>query len=183
MKLLERLEGYARALDPRVAQVMAHIAGEYEVVLVAGSDGRLAADAAAGAVSITVFVDDKGAARAGLGGWRRSFRLRVFQRRGVAALCEGSRASGGDQPRRTAGTGRHHDGGARFRAGPASLLHEAVGHGLEGDFNRKGSSAFSGRIGSRVAAKGVTVVDDGTMPTGAARSTSMTKATRRSARC
>jgi TldD protein len=64
---------------------------------------------------------------------------------------------------------------------PGILLHEAIGHGLEGDFNRKGSSAFSGRIGERVAAKGVTVVDDGTLPTAAVRSTSTTKATRPSA--
>ena len=67
---------------------------------------------------------------------------------------------------------------------PGVLLHEAIGHGLEGDFNRKGSSAFSGRIGQRVAAKGVTVVDDGThRRIAAARSTSTTKATRRSATC
>jgi TldD protein len=66
---------------------------------------------------------------------------------------------------------------------PGVLLHEAVGHGLEGDFNRKGSSGFSGRIGQRVAAKGVTVLDDGTCPTAAARSTSTTKATPRSATC
>ena len=59
---------------------------------------------------------------------------------------------------------------------PGILLHEAVGHGLEGDFNRKGSSAFSGRIGQRVAAKGVTVLDDGTWPTAAARSMWTTKA-------
>ena len=66
---------------------------------------------------------------------------------------------------------------------PGVLLHEAIGHGLEGDFNRKGTSAFSGRIGERVAAPGVTVVDDGTLRGGAARSTSTTKATRRSATC
>ena len=66
---------------------------------------------------------------------------------------------------------------------PGILLHEAIGHGLEGDFNRKGSSAFSGRIGERVGARGVTVVDDGTIPGGAARSTSTTRATRPRARC
>jgi TldD protein len=66
---------------------------------------------------------------------------------------------------------------------PGILLHEAIGHGLEGDFNRKGSSAFAGRIGQRVAAKGVTVVDDGTIPTAAARCPSTTRATRRSAPC
>jgi TldD protein len=59
---------------------------------------------------------------------------------------------------------------------PGILLHEAIGHGLEGDFNRKGTSAFSGRIGERVGAPGVTVVDDGTIPAAAARSTSTTRA-------
>jgi TldD protein len=68
------------------------------------------------------------------------------------------------------------------------LLHEAVGHGLEGDFNRKGTSAFSGRIGQRVAAPGVTVIDDGTLlgvggAGGAARSASMTKARPRRKTC
>jgi TldD protein len=65
---------------------------------------------------------------------------------------------------------------------PGVLLHEAVGHGLEGDFNRKGTSAFSGRIGERWA-PGVTVVDDGSMPAGAARCRSTTKARRRRKPC
>ena len=66
---------------------------------------------------------------------------------------------------------------------PGVLLHEAVGHGLEGDFNRKGSSTFSGRVGQRVATKGVTVLDDGTIPIVAARSTLTTKAPPASAMC
>jgi TldD protein len=87
-----------------------------------------------------------------------------------------------DQPRVPPGPGRRDDRGAG-PGWPGILLHEAIGHGLEGDFNRKGSSAFSGRIGQRVAAKGVTVLDDGTMPTAAARSTWTTKATPASATC
>ncbi len=66
---------------------------------------------------------------------------------------------------------------------PGILLHEAIGHGLEGDFNRKGSSAFSDRLGERVAAPGVTVVDDGTITDRVAHSISMTKAIQRSAPC
>ena len=64
---------------------------------------------------------------------------------------------------------------------PGILLHEAIGHGLEGDFNRKGTSAFSNRIGERVRQRAVTVVDDGTLPRAAARSTSTTRARPRSA--
>ena len=66
---------------------------------------------------------------------------------------------------------------------PGVMLHEAVGHGLEGDFNRKKTSAFAGLMGQQVAAKGVTVVDDGTIPRGAARSQSTTRARRPTAPC
>ncbi|MDQ5942408.1 MAG: TldD protein [Pseudomonadota bacterium] len=164
VKLLERLEGFARALDPRVQQVMAHVAGEYEVVLVAGSDGRLAADVRPLVrVSITVIVDDKGKREQGSAGGGGRFDYGYFsdeilQRYAKEAVHQA--VTNLDARPAPAGTMTVVLGSGW----PGILLHEAVGHGLEGDFNRKGSSAFSGRIGTRVAAKGVTVVDDGTIP-------------------
>ena len=165
VSLLERLESYARAEDPRVIQVMAHLAGEYDVMLVAGSDGRLVADIRPLArVSLTVIVEDETGRReqgsAG-GGGRADYAcftdaiLSEYARAAVhQALVnlDARPAPAGVMP-------------VVLGAGwPGILLHEAVGHGLEGDFNRKGSSTFSGRIGQRVAARGVTVVDDGTLP-------------------
>ena len=164
VKLLERLEGYARAEDPRVTQVMAHVAGEYEVVLIAGSDGRLAADVRPLVrVSITVIIEDGDKREQGSsgGGGRTDYSyftdevLRTYAREAVHQAVinlDAKPAPAGTMPV-VLGPGW-----------PGILLHEAVGHGLEGDFNRKGSSTFSGRVGQRVAAKGVTVIDDGTLP-------------------
>ena len=165
VKLLERLESYARAEDARVTQVMAHIAGEYEVVLVAGSDGRLAADIRPLVrVSITVIVEGQGGKReqgsAG-GGGRTDYScftdslLRDYAREAVHQAVTNLDARPAPAGTMTVVLGS---------GWPGILLHEAVGHGLEGDFNRKGSSTFAGRVGSRVASKGVTVVDDGTIP-------------------
>ena len=165
VKLLERLESYARAEDSRVSQVMAHIAGEYEVILVAGSDGRLAADIRPLVrVSITVIVEDaKGQREQGsAGGGGRTdysyFSDAVLREYAHAAVHQAITNLNADPA--PAGTMP-----VVLGAGwPGILLHEAVGHGLEGDFNRKGSSTFSGRVGTRVASKGVTVIDDGTLP-------------------
>ncbi|MDX9707749.1 MAG: metalloprotease TldD [Azospira sp.] len=164
VKLLERLESFARALDPRVQQVMAHLAGEYEVILVAGSDGRLAADSRPLVrVSITVIVEQDGRREQGSAGGGGRFDYgyfddEVLQRYAKEAVHQA--VTNLDARPAPAGTMTVVLGSGW----PGILLHEAVGHGLEGDFNRKGSSAFSGRIGTRVAAKGVTVVDDGTIP-------------------
>ncbi|MGE4449174.1 MAG: metalloprotease TldD [Azospira sp.] len=165
VKLLERLEGYARAIDSRVTQVMASLASEYDVVLVAGSDGRLAADVRPLVrVSVTVIVDGgKGKREQGSagGGGRYDygyFSEEVLKRYAAEAVHQA--VTNLDARPAPAGTMTVVLG----PGWPGILLHEAIGHGLEGDFNRKGSSAFSGRIGERVAAKGVTVVDDGTLP-------------------
>ena len=163
--LLERLESFARAEDSRVTQVMAHLAGEYEVILIAGSDGRLTADIRPLVrVSLTVIIEDKDGKReqgSSGGGGRSDYSyfsdemLREYARAAVHQATinlDAREAPAGQMPVVLA------------PGWPGILLHEAVGHGLEGDFNRKGSSTFSGQIGKRVASRGVTVVDDGTLP-------------------
>ncbi len=164
VKLLERLETFARAVDPRVVQVMASLAGEYDVVLVAGSDGRLAADVRPLVrCSISVIVESNGKREQGAsgGGGRFDFAyftdevLQRYAREAVHQAVTNLDAIPAPAGQMTVVLGS---------GWPGILLHEAVGHGLEGDFNRKGSSAFTGRIGQRVAAPGVTVIDDGTIP-------------------
>jgi TldD protein len=162
--LLERLEKFARELDPRVTEVMAHVAGTWEVVLVARSDGHLAADVRPLVrVSITVIMAEGGLREQGYsgGGGRYDYsyftdeRLREYARQAVHQASVNLAAKPAPAGTMTVVLGS---------GWPGILLHEAIGHGLEGDFNRKGSSAFAGRVGQRVAAKGVTVVDDGTIP-------------------
>jgi len=143
--------------------VMASLAGEYEVVLVARSDGVLAADVRPLVrLSLQVIAEEDGRREQGGAGGGGRFdyayftdeRLREYAEKAVDQALVNLRA----QPAPA--------GGMTVVLGPGwpgVLLHEAVGHGLEGDFNRKGTSAFSGRIGERVAAPGVTVVDDGTL--------------------
>jgi TldD protein len=163
VKLLERVERLARAKDPRVVQVMAGLAGEYDVVLVVRSDGVIAADIRPLVrVSITVIVEQNGRREMGNsgGGGRYSYAyfddelLDKYASEAVAAALVNLDARPAPAGPMTVVLGP---------GWPGILLHEAIGHGLEGDFNRKGSSTFSGRIGERVAAKGVTVVDDGTI--------------------
>jgi TldD protein len=162
--LLERAEKMARAKDPRVAQVMAGLAAEHDVVLIARADGTLAADVRPLVrMSITVIAESNGRREVGSGGGGGRFGLAYFTDEMIASYVDQavnaaltnleSRPAPAGEMTVVLGSGW-----------PGVLLHEAVGHGLEGDFNRKGSSAFSGRIGQRVAAKGVTVLDDGTLP-------------------
>ena len=164
VKLLERLEGLARAEDSRVTQVMASISGSWEVVMVMRSDGHMAADVRPLArVSITVIMEDKGHREQGSAGGGGRFDYAHFD---DDRLREYARAAV-HQARVNLDAGPAPAGTMSVVLGPGwpgILLHEAIGHGLEGDFNRKGSSAFSGRMGQQVAAKGVTVVDDGTLP-------------------
>ena len=161
--LLEKLEKLARAQDPRVSQVMANLSAEYDVVLIARADGTLAADVRPLVrINCAVIVEANGRREQGSmgGGARQDFSyftdeiLSQYAREAVRQALvnlEAKPAPAGVLP-------------VVLGAGwPGILLHEAIGHGLEGDFNRKGSSAFSGKIGQRVAAKGVTVVDDGTL--------------------
>src|SRR5574337_648142 len=165
--LLERVERLARAKDPRVVQVMAGLASEYDVVLIARADGTLAADVRPLVrLSLMVIAEQTvgGASRREMGnaGGGGRFGLAYFddgviakyvdEAVGAALTNLESRPAPAGEMTVVLGPGW-----------PGILLHEAIGHGLEGDFNRKGSSAFSGRIGQRVAAKGVTVLDDGTI--------------------
>ncbi len=166
--LLERVEKMARAKDPRIKQVMASISGEYDVVLVARADGTRAADVRPLVrLNVTVIAEQtvKGVVRRETGssggggrfgyGYFHDAMLESYVNDAVnAALTNlSSRPAKAGEMSVVLGAGW-----------PGVLLHEAIGHGLEGDFNRKGSSAFSGLIGQRVAAKGVTVLDDGTLP-------------------
>jgi TldD protein len=161
--LLHRVEQYARAMDPRIAQVMVSLAGEHETVLVARSDGLVAADVRPLVrVSITVIAEEQGRREQGHagGGGRFDYAyfaenvLRSYARMAVdqALLNLAARPAPAGTMTVVLGPGW-----------PGILLHEAIGHGLEGDFNRKGTSAFANRVGQRVAAPGVTVVDDGTI--------------------
>jgi TldD protein len=162
--LLESLEKMARQADPRVVQVMANVASEYDVVMVARSDGLLAADIRPLVrVSITVIAEQNGRREQGFSGgggrtdltWFTPDILNTYARQAVdmALVNLDARPAPAGVMSVVLGPGW-----------PGILLHEAIGHGLEGDFNRKGSSAFAGRIGERVAAPGVTVIDDGTLP-------------------
>ncbi|MBS0291850.1 MAG: metalloprotease TldD [Proteobacteria bacterium] len=163
VQLLERAERMARAKDPRVLQVMAGLASEYDVVLVARADGTLAADVRPLVrMSITVIAEQGGRREVGSAGGGGRFGLAYFSDEQVAQYVdEAVNAALVNLESRPAPAGEMTV--VLGPGWPGVLLHEAVGHGLEGDFNRKGSSAFSGRIGQRVAAKGVTVLDDGTI--------------------
>ncbi len=163
VRLLERLEAHARARDPRVVQVMAGLAGEYEVVLIARSDGLMAADVRPLVrLSLTVIAEENGRREQGSAGGGGRVEYAYFD---DARLAEYARLAV-DQALTNLQARPAPAGSMTVVLGPGwpgILLHEAIGHGLEGDFNRKGSSAFSGRIGERVASRGVTVVDDGTI--------------------
>ena len=163
VELLGRVERMARAKDPRVAQVMAGLAMEYDVVLVARADGTLAADVRPLVrLSLTVIAEQNGRREVGSSGGGGRFGLAYFSDEQISRYAdEAVHAALTNLDARPAPAGEMTV--VLGPGWPGVLLHEAIGHGLEGDFNRKGSSAFSGRIGQRVAAKGVTVLDDGTV--------------------
>ena len=161
--LLEKLEKKCRALDPRVTQVMASLGGEYEVVLIARADGMVAADVRPLVrLSVQVIAEHNGRRESGSGGGGGRTDYAHF----TDAVLDGYARQAVSQALVNLESRPAPAGTMTVVLGPGwpgVLLHEAVGHGLEGDFNRKGSSAFSGRLGERVASRGVTVVDDGTM--------------------
>ena len=164
VRMLEKLEKYARDLDPRVTQVMAGLAAEFDVILVARSDGLMAADVRPlTRVSVTVIAEEGDSREQGSAGGGGRFDygyftdavLQNYAKEAVHQAITNLKAKPAPAGTMTVVLGN---------GWPGILLHEAIGHGLEGDFNRKGSSAFSGRIGERVGAPGVTVLDDGTIP-------------------
>ncbi len=162
--LLQEIDAFARQRDPRVAQVMTSLAGERRVVEILRADGRLIRDVRPLArLNVQITVEKDGRRESGLSGagGRAGFEAWITPERWRDQVEEALRQAlvnlvAIDCPA----------GEMDVVLGPGwngILLHEAVGHGLEGDFNRKGTSAFSGRIGQRVAAPGVTVFDDGSV--------------------
>src|SRR5690242_13414762 len=164
VKLLGEMNEYARAKDPRVKQVSCSLAGEWQNVEIIRAGGEMYSDIRPLVrLNVSVVVEETGRQEAGSygGGGREGYETYLDPRYWRAAVDEALRqalvnltsvpAPAGEMPV-VLGPGW-----------PGILLHEAIGHGLEGDFNRKKTSAFAGLLGARVAAPGVTVVDDGTI--------------------
>ncbi|MBD3609058.1 MAG: metalloprotease TldD, partial [Gammaproteobacteria bacterium] len=162
--LLKEIDTLARAEDPRVSQVFVNLSAVHDIVLVAASDGTLSADVRPLVrLNVSVLVEQNGRRERGSAGGGGRFGYEYFTQGDHAAAYAREAVRQGlvnleavDAPA----------GNMQVVLGPGwpgVLLHEAVGHGLEGDFNRKGSSAFSGRVGEKVASELCTVVDDGTM--------------------
>jgi TldD protein len=163
--LLLRVDAYARQQDPRVIQVNVSLASEYENIMVMASDGHLAADVRPLVrMNVSVVVEQNGRREHGFAGGGGRFDYRYFFENDQALTyayeavrqalvnLDAIDAPAGTMP-------------VVLAAGwPGILLHEAIGHGLEGDFNHKGTSAFSGRLGDQVASSLCTIVDDGTLP-------------------
>ncbi len=164
VQLLERLDAEARRQDSRVTQVMVSLAAAQDIVLVAGSDGTLAGDVRPLVrLNVSVIVECHGRREQGSagGGGRVGYGWFLDEDRAVGYAREAVRLAlvNLDAAPAPAGTMTVVLG----PGWPGILLHEAIGHGLEGDFNRKGTSAFTGRIGEWVASPLCTVVDDGTL--------------------
>jgi TldD protein len=165
LELLHALDAEARRLDPRVQQVIVSLAGVQDVILVASSEGTLAADVRPLVrLNVSVIAESDGRREQGSagGGGRTGYSYFLEDERGLGYAREAVRQALVNLEAVAAPAGSMTV--VLGPGWPGVLLHEAIGHGLEGDFNRKGTSAFSGRIGERVAAAGVTVVDDGTLP-------------------
>ena len=163
--LLKEIDAYLREKDPRVVQATASLSGEIQEIEILRADGHRVADTRPLArINVSVIVEESGRRESGSagGGGRHGYELLLDPTRWKHLADEAHRKalvnlSAEDGP----------GGAMQVALGPAwcgVMLHEAVGHGLEGDFNRKKTSAFAGLMGEMVAVKGVTVVDDGTLP-------------------
>ena len=162
--LVSMIDRETRKLDPRIEQVIVSLSSSQDLILIAAADGTLAADVRPLVrLNISVIIEDHGRREHGYAGCGARADLNYFLNneiameqareavRQAAVLLDAEAAPAGTMPV-VLGNGW-----------PGILLHEAVGHGLEGDFNRKGTSAFSGRVGQRVASPLCTIVDDGTI--------------------
>jgi len=162
--LLQMIDRETRALDARVQQVMASLAGVHEIILVCSSDGVLAADVRPLVrLNVSVMVEDGGKREQGYtgGGGRFGYEYFTESDRPMEYAREAVRQALVNLDAIPAPAGEMI---VVLGSGwPGVLLHEAIGHGLEGDFNRKGTSAFAGRLGEKVASTQCTVVDDGTL--------------------
>jgi len=164
ISLLRELDALARSLNPRIRQVIVSMNATHDSVLIAAADGTLAADVRPlTRVNVQVIAESNGRRESGYsgGGGRCAYRELIDSGRAHAWAREAVRQAlvnleAVDAPAGTMDV-------VLGPGWPGILLHEAIGHGLEGDFNRKGTSAFAGRMGDKVAADGVTVVDDGTL--------------------
>lgn len=165
VSLMQRVDSYIRQKDPRIIQVSVSLSGEYETILVMASDGHLAADIRPLVrMNISLIVEQNGRRESGYAGGGGRFDYQYF-------LTDEMAFQYADEALRQALVNLEAvdapAGPMKVVLGPGwpgVLLHEAVGHGLEGDFNRKGISAYSGRMGQRVASKLCTIVDNGTLP-------------------
>jgi TldD protein len=165
VSLLQRVDSYIRQKDSRIVQVSVSLAGEYETILVMASDGHLAADVRPLVrFNVSLVVEQNGRRESGYAGGGGRFDYQHFLNGELAfhyaeealrqALVNLEAVDAPAGPMQVVlGPGW-----------PGVLLHEAVGHGLEGDFNRKGISAYSGRMGQQVASELCTIVDNGTLP-------------------
>ena len=162
--LLREVDKFCRSADPRIGQVVVSLSAVIDTVLVAAADGTLAADVRPLVrLNVQVIAEQNGRREQGVagGGGRYGYRELLANGRAQALAREAVRQALVNLESVPAPAGSMTV--VLGPGWPGVLLHEAIGHGLEGDFNRKGTSAFSGRIGDKVAAAGVTVVDDGTL--------------------
>ncbi len=165
IELLQRVDSEARGVDSRIKQVNVNLTASHDTVLVLDSDGAISADVRPLVrLRISAIAEAEGRREQGVsgGGGRQSLRCFLEEERALHFAREAARQAltNLDSDPAPAGTMTVVLG----PGWPGVLLHEAIGHGLEGDFNRKGTSAFSGRIGECVASEQCTVVDDGTLP-------------------
>lgn len=165
VSLLQQIDAFARGVDYRVKQVMIRLSGVYETVFVLNSDGTYASDIRPLVnMTVRVIVEQDGRREQGFagGGTRGGYQMFTTQNTAINYAKKAVRQALQNLEAKPAPAGLMPV--VLGPGWPAVLLHEAVGHGLEGDFNRKGSSAFSGRLDERVASSLCTIVDDGTIP-------------------